>query len=61
MRYRLHFTARKDDDFNWTVSEVTESNDLLELIFNFQMMIAKEFKKIIQESKRIMGDDDIPF
>ncbi len=62
MRYRLHFTARKDDAFNWEVSDVIETNDLLELIFQFQIAIAKEFKKIIEESKKIMGgDDDIPF
>jgi hypothetical protein len=61
MRYRLHFTARKDDAFNWEVSDVIETNDLLELIFQFQMAIAKEFKKIIDESKRIEVDDDIPF
>ena len=61
MRYRIEFTAKKDQDFTWETHEVFESNELLEIIFRFQMMIATEFKKIIEESKRIVGDDDIPF
>jgi len=61
MRYRIQFTARKDDAFNWDINESFESNELLEIIFKFQMMITREFKKIIEESKRIEYNDDIPF
>jgi len=59
-RYRIEFTAKKDNDFRWEIHESFETNELLELIFKFQMMIASEFKKIIEESK-ILIDDDIPF
>lgn len=61
MRYRVHFTAKKDNDFPWDTSDISESDDLLQIIFNFQMMIAREFKRIIEESKRVGVDDDIPF
>lgn len=61
MRYRLHFTARKDEAFNWETSEVIETDELLQLIFQFQIVIAKEFKKIIEESNKEIFDDDIPF
>ena len=46
----------KDKNFNWEVNESFESNELLEIIFRFQLMIAKEYKKIIDESKRIEDD-----
>jgi len=55
-RYRIQFIAMKDKNFNWEVNESFESNELLEIIFRFQLMIAKEYKKIIDESKRIEDD-----
>jgi hypothetical protein len=61
MRYRIEFAAKKNDSFNWGVHVIRESDDLLQLIFQFQIMIANEFKKIIEESKRIEVNDDIPF
>lgn len=61
MRYRIIFNAKKDNDFNWDVNEVYESNDLLAIIFQFQLMITREFKTIIEKSKMIGVDDDIPF
>lgn len=61
MRYRIHFTAKKDADFHWETSDILETNDLLQLIFQFQIIIANEYKRIIEESKKVPYDDDIPF
>ncbi len=61
MRYRLHFTAKKVEGFTWDTSEVIESNELIELVFKFQMAVMKELNRIIEESKKEPFDDDIPF
>ncbi len=67
MRYRVTFTAKEDQDFYWSASDVIETDDLLSLIFQFQIVIANEFKKIIEMSKQmsVKHDDDsideIPF
>jgi hypothetical protein len=61
LRYRLEFHAKKDDAFNWDANDVIETDDLLSLIFQFQIVVTKEFRRIIDESKKVMVDDDIPF
>jgi len=63
-RYRVQFITIRDIDFPWEVNDVIESNDLLQLVFQFQLAILKEYKRTVEESKRMTDeskDEDIPF
>lgn len=64
MRYRITFHAKQDHEFNWETNEQFEADNLMELIFKFQLWIVFEFNKILDRSKEMMQpkvDDDIPF